>query len=802
MEFKVSLTPKQAEAWHVIENSDVIELGYGGAARGGKLVPNDGVVLTPFGYKKGIDLKTGDILNNPDGSKQRIIQISQEVHLPKWVVSFSDGTKTEVAKEHLWNAWKGRKSRKINNIRTFGEASAEVVETQELKQWLERGYNPQIPICKAQTFNLIDNEKYKIDPYLLGVLLGDGCITSSSIQITCDNSDKDHYKKILGESEVTYITDKTIRFVGEKRKHIVSKLEYHKLLGTRSKTKFIPKSYKYASIYDRISIVQGLMDTDGWSAKGKNAIHYDSISKDLSDDMAFIIRSLGGVVTITKGKGSYKKDGVEIICNDVYHLYIKFKNPDSLFRMKRKHFGSFGKNLIQKSVVSVEVEGMIKGRCITVSNPNGLYITNDFIVTHNSWLFMEYVTYMSIAYPDTRWAVARKELKNLRKTTIKTLFKVFQSHNLKDGIDYTYNKKEEEITFVNSSQIIFIALGHQPSDPLYLNLGGLEITGGVIEESNEVNITAIQIFHSRCGNWNNKKYDIKPILLHSFNPDKGHVYHRLYKPWKMNKLPKERAFIPALPIHNPYVEPAWFKMIKTADKITKERLLYGNFEYEDDPTRKFDTDALSDMFYMKPLVGMDKYMTVDIARMGKDSTVIMLWKGFYLYKVIVKQRQGTNITEDLINYWALREGIPRSHIVADEDGVGGGVIDHLPGINGFVNGSSAFKKKILKDAHGNNLKMPENFGNLKTQCYFASANSVNKNEVGIYDTIPEKIKELLIEDLEQIKEADPHKEKKIYIISKEKIKEKLGRSTDYGDAFMMRWFFEVRPKNKSKARSG
>ena len=420
-----------------------------------------------------------------------------------------------------------------------------------------------------------------------------------------------------------------------------------------------------------------------------------------------------------------------------------------------------------------------------------------------SWLYMEFVTYMSLTYPDTRWGVARKELKNLRKTTLVTLFKVFAHHGIEEGKDFHYNRKDEIITFKNNSQILLVDLGPQPSDPLYLNLGGLEITGGVIEESNEVNIVAIQIFHSRCGNWNNQKYGIKPILLHSFNPDKGHVYHRFYKAWKQNRLPPNRAFIPALPIDNPYLDPAWFEMIKSADKVTKERLLYGNFEYDDDPTRLYDTDALNDMLYAKPdSTGVNKYMTVDVARFGKDSTVIMLWRGFYLYRVIVKKKQGTDETEALINFWALREGIPRSHIVIDEDGIGGGVVDHLKGTNGFLNNGAAFKTKILRDAHGNPIHQPQNFGNLKAQCYHLSSQDVNDRKVGIAEDIPEEIKERLIEDLEQIKDADVDKDKKIYIIPKEKIKEILGRSTDEGDAFMMRWYFEARPKSRAEARSG
>tara|TARA_Y100000296_G_scaffold85488_1_gene121557 strand:- start:826 stop:3573 length:2748 start_codon:yes stop_codon:yes gene_type:complete len=365
------------------------EVLYGGAAGGGKILANEGCILTPFGWKKGKDLSVGDLVNNPDGTVQRIIQIKPEVCLEKWTVCFSDGTSTDVAADHLWLSWRGRKGRKINNERTFGEASAEVVETQELKKWLEQGHTPQIPVCRPQSFNRTSKEKNKLDPYLLGVLLGDGCTTQLNNQITCDESDKGHYKGILGEEGVSYVSHNTIRFVGEKNKYLNAKLTLHKLNGLKSKTKFIPEIYKHSSVADRLALIQGLMDTDGWSSPNKSACYFDTISTALAEDTAFVLRSLGAGVTITKGEGSYKdKGGVKVVCNDVYHLYIRYDTPDELFRLKRKQFGSFGKGLVQKSVSAVNVGGTVTGRCVTVSNPNGLYITNDFIVTHNSYAML------------------------------------------------------------------------------------------------------------------------------------------------------------------------------------------------------------------------------------------------------------------------------------------------------------------------------------------------------------------------------------------------------------------------------
>jgi len=396
----ITLAPQDGPQTAFFESPADIVI-YGGAAGGGKVVANNGIVLAPHGWKLGSELCVGDLLNNPDGSIQRIIQIKPEVYLDKWVVEFSDGTSTDVAEDHLWLAWRGRKGRKINNRRVFGEPSAEVVETKALLDWLERGYAPQIPVCKPQSFNRTTKESHKIDPYLLGVLLGDGCITTKQPTISCGESDKEHYRRIFGDIDTEYGTHNNIRFVGEKRKRLIEKLQLHGLFGTNSKTKFIPEVYKWSSIESRRQLVKGLMDTDGWSAKDKNACYYDTVSKQLADDTAFVLRSLGAIVTIT-------------MCNDVYHLYIRIEYPDTLFSLARKKQGEFGRNLVQKRVVSVTVNGKIRGRCITVSNPNGLYITNDFIVTHNSYaLLLEAIRH--IDNKDFRFTLFRRTQQQLSK---------------------------------------------------------------------------------------------------------------------------------------------------------------------------------------------------------------------------------------------------------------------------------------------------------------------------------------------------------------------------------------------------
>jgi predicted phage terminase large subunit-like protein len=546
-----------------------LDLFYGGAAGGGKILSNEGVVLTPFGWKKGKDLKVGDLINNPDGAVQRIIQIKPEVTLEKWKVIFSDGTSTDVAEDHLWLSWKGGKSRKIGNKRKFGIESAEVVETKELLEWLKRGYNPQIPVCKAQPFNVTSKEIDKIDPYLMGVLLGDGCLTLSNINITCSEEDKNHYYNEFGNDNVTYKSRKTVRFIGNKNKHLKDKLKLHKLYKKKSNNKFIPRIYKFSSIQDRFSLIQGLMDTDGYSAPDKKGCYYYTISKQLSDDVAFVLRSLGAVVTITKDIGSYKdENGNKIICSDCYNLYIKYPNPNDLFRMKRKKKGNFGNKNISKRIVGIEINDEITGRCITVSNPNGLYITNDFIVTHNSIaLLMGALQYVD--YPEYRALLIRDTYVNLSMPGAL----MDEADKLLRDKDCLYIAKDKAWHFPSGAVLRFGSLD-RPND--HLNYKGSEFHYIGIDEASDLRWKQILYLFSRLRKKRNCKTPLRFRL--ASNPG-GRCHQQLKNRYIYKSVNSEKKFISARLTDNPFIDQdSYLKSLEELDYITRAQLKDGNWD--------------------------------------------------------------------------------------------------------------------------------------------------------------------------------------------------------------------------------
>lgn len=545
---------------------------FGGSAGGGKVVSNNGVVLTPFGWKKGRDLEVGDLINNPDGSVQKIVQIHPEVCLDKWVVHFSDGTKTEVAKDHLWLAWRARGSRKIKGGRVSGEDSAEVVETQMLQEWIERGYTPQIPVCEAQSFNVNTAEPNPLDPYLLGIILGGGTTTQTNVIITCDNDDQEHYRKELGETDVSY-RDGSVSFTGELNKYIKNRLELYGLLGLKSHEKFIPHQYLWGSTEKRLGVLQGLMDTDGYSSPDKNQCEYTTTSKQLSEDVSFVVRSLGGTVTVKTKVGSYKKNGKKVTCRKAYRLYIRFPNPDAIFRMKRKQHGEFGRNLVQKSVTKVEVDGKIKGRCITVSNPNGLYITNDFIVTHNSYAVIGEAIMRSLKYDfPLTGAIFRRSYPELESTIIRTMLEILPKWF------YKYNQSQHVMTLKNGSRIEFC---YAESDNDVIRYQSREWDWLGIDELTHFSLYQWTYLLSRLRT-------SKPINTKFFaasNPGgRGHVWVR--NRWVTKTCedsgyqPEEYDFIPAGVKDNPYImenNPDYLENLQMLPEAERKALLEGDW---------------------------------------------------------------------------------------------------------------------------------------------------------------------------------------------------------------------------------
>lgn len=586
-------------------NTDIPEnVLQGGAAGGGKGASLDSQVLTPFGFRRLGDLKIGDDITNPNtGGIQKVIWLHPIANFPFYRIHFVDGTTFECTEEHIWKCHKSNKITK--RAKKYGIDKDTLWTTKQMYEWyrnkdngVNNGRNLIIPLTKPVIFTIGGvKSRMKIAPYILGAIIGDGCITSSVLDknyvlfTTMDEEIVDRFvnagydmshkwQKDGNRSWNYYIHDK----------QLIDEIKKLGINGNNSKNHFIPYSYLYSSIEDRIQLMQGLIDTDGY-VDSRGHIIYTSTSKRLADDVAFIVRSLGGIATITKSKAGYKnEDGDFVQCNDAYDVQIRTKiNPElcGLARKKERAKYEFngGASELGKRIVDIEYIGIKEGRCITVDDPSGLYCVDNFTVTHNSYLGAAWLISNCIRFPDILMVVARLTLKDLRATTWATILRLLEKWGLKEDEHYRINNQYGYLDFWNGSRIMMVELSPSLKDPEYNNLGSLEITGAFIDEVSEVPEKAVEVLGSRIRYRVAETFVVGKLMM-STNPVQNYIKTRFVTDDDGNpvRLRKGDRYIQFTVFDNPDEQ---FRLIyfnklrKIPDKVTRERLAYGNWDYSE-----------------------------------------------------------------------------------------------------------------------------------------------------------------------------------------------------------------------------
>lgn len=384
-----------------------------------------------------------------------------------------------------------------------------------------------------------------------------------------------------------------------------------------------------------------------------------------------------------------------------------------------------------------------------------------------------------LKYPETRGVIGRESLTNLKETTLISFFKVCKMQGLIANVHFKYyDNPKNYISFPNGSIILLKDLGYYPADPEYDELGSLEITDAFIDEAPQIKVKAKNILKSRQRHLISH-YGLKPKSLYGCNPSKGWLYTEFYKPYKDGSLSEDKALVQAFVTDNPEIDTTYKQNLLKLPQNLKERLLYGNWEYDDDPSVLCDYDAIVDCFTNNHVSGGEKAISADLAMQGRDRFVAGSWSGLRCKIELDKPKAtGKSIETDLKELMLLRE-IGRSQTVADSDGLGAYLESYLTGIKEFHGGSSPIDK--------------DEYSNLKSQCAYELAAKINNREIFIQCTSEQK--ETIIEELGVLKadnvNADERKKK---IISKDKMKELLGHSPDYLDMLLMRMMFLIKPK--------
>ena len=347
-----------------------------------KAQPLSAKILTPTGWSTMGEIHPGDSVMCPDGTRATVLQEFERGIQDVYTVEMSDGSVTECCLDHLWltrNIYeRGNQTPwKVRDLRT-------ILKNYKCNDESIRTY--QIPLIGAVDFET--SYVLPIEPYTLGALLGDGSINTDSIRIhTVDAG-------ILSEITENLPECMSIRHQSGVSFSIVSDIKQNAILegarilaldGVSVYDKFIPDAYFTASYAQRLALLQGLMDTDG-SASALGTAVFATTSVRLKDGIVELVRSLGGVARVsgpTNNKYPYK--GEVLIGADSYKVTVSLVHDD-IFRLPRKqermhqNTGKFQKRLIK--TITLDRKEAVK--CIMIDHPDHLYITDDYIVTHNT----------------------------------------------------------------------------------------------------------------------------------------------------------------------------------------------------------------------------------------------------------------------------------------------------------------------------------------------------------------------------------------------------------------------------------
>jgi phage terminase large subunit len=385
----------------------------------------------------------------------------------------------------------------------------------------------------------------------------------------------------------------------------------------------------------------------------------------------------------------------------------------------------------------------------------------------------------ALIYPDTRYFIARKKLNDLRKFTRDTIEEVFNAWGITPNM-WSYNGQDNYYQLYNDSKVFFLEAKYMPSDPKYTRFGSMQFTRGWIEEAGEFEAEAASNLMAAVGRWKNDVYNLKAKVLQTCNPAKNYLYREYYKKHKGGTLEDHKRFIQALPQDNKMLPAGYIDHLHQVLSFSeKQRLLYGLWEFDDDPNACTTFEAV-DMLWDYPLPNSwsdPYYITSDIA-FESDKSIIILWNGLNVVKIIEVDRDKK--PEDLIKEMQLEYGIPGRHVAYDGTGSGNYLKNYLPGAYQFHSAA-----KPIKERRG-----AKEYEHLKTQCYWHLAKLINEHKIQIHTKY---LQEDTTDELLQIKTKPRESlEHKIQMIKKDDIKKIIGRSPDILDALSMRMVWELK----------
>ena len=840
----IKIIQPQAGGQDAFVRSNVDICIFGGTLGGGKAQPYDAKVCTPFGFRNMGDLKVGDIVSRKNGQFQKVIAIYEKGEREVIEFEFADGRKVECCEEHLWNVRRAHARNK--RFRKSGDYDDmwEVMTASQIMEYLDTHKSSiYIPNCGDVAFTKSVRGGRNIHPYLLGALLGDGCLVAKDCfpKLTSADPEMIEYIRSLGY-DVVQRSYKEIEYKINDR-GAYEELKRLKLLGHRSETKFVPYIYLHGSIEDRMSLLQGLLDTDG-TIDNRGHIEFDSVSEQLAKDVQWLVWSFGGLCTMTTKQGSYKlPNGEKRICQKVYRLYIRLRSASRFFVLSRKKERAIdkihiGNDNFETAIKSYKRTGVKKKmRCIRVSSPDSLYLTDNFVVTHNS-----FGAILANAEPSLdsnyRAVFFRRTLAEL-----KTSGGIVDDFENAYGDMVTITKSENpRITFKGSGAWIECRqIADENPNKVRETYKGAQWDAAFFEELTGYQFYTWNYLASRVrgkAKWSGK-------VRATTNPSKTHWVRKLLAWWIGNDgfvIPERSGVVRYVYLDGNSVEDyVWgdskyevYQKCKRSideklaklndDSITYENLvksftfilgnlaenkalLANNPDYVGNVSGKEGDALLSgnwnidltteehlpidmrmarNISEQSPVRNGLKYVVADLADTGSNSTVICVFDGFHCIDAMILNKSTGKVNAEWMKKMARKHDIAESHIIYDAQRAEGYIVDYLPNAIPYYSyapsrGIGRFEYKRRKDAN-----------------YARLIDAINRGDFSISPTVANMVFERtkmgeitflqkFVDECGVIQWADDSMTGKKRLLGKKEMISKLGRgdSTDICDSFHM-----------------
>ena len=762
--------------------SNVDVCWFGGSLGGGKELSINELVLTPYGWKRNGDLKEGDIISTPFGKPTKILQVFPHSNKDIYVLRTSDGRECQCGLEHLWEV---RTTKQIHNYRKHYEnRNFSVLTTQELIDGMAKGSKYFIPIPKAQEFCKKD---FVIPPYVLGVLIGDGCLTdkNSDNYILISNTEKDIIDKVAEFTGTTKFRDSKCNhnkyFYFDKAKDYKTYLR-NVGLADYSYNKFIPQEYLWGSIEQRKQLLYGLMDTDG-CIEEKNRYSFSTTSERLKDDFVYLCRSLGYIATVgvDKRKSKYTKEVAydiriqtdDIIFSSKKHLTRYNENYDKYTRRR-----SYGATNDHVKIDSITYKCNEDALCIFVEDKDHLYIAGDFLTTHNTFGAILSMAEPSLD-PNFRGLFFRRTLGDIK--TAGSIVDTF-----KDAFGDMINIKTSEnprITFPNGAYIECRQINDETPAKITETFRGVQSDVQAWEELTSYEWYTYKYITTRTrgrGKWTGKvRATLNPKRSHwtrvwldwyigadgFIRPDRDGVVRYFYlrgekvedMVWGDSKEEVYRQCKPQIDAqmkalggdvkYDDFIKSFVFyrgtlaenkallennrgyvgSVAGVGERMSKA-LIEGNFNIDLDEEEKIPIpyNLSESVFNNDPQKNNDMWITADLADTGEDNTVILAWNGLHVFDYIILCTSTPKMNCDKIKLMAEKYDIPDSHIIFD--GVRAVYVnDHIEDALPFF----SYRRSM-----GKYCRM---YYNLKDECYARLVEMVKRHMLSFDDKIAESI---------------------------------------------------------------